>query len=82
MVITGVADKAPEQIRSLMYLDAFVPADGQCLMDLVSPETAARFRGDARLRGAGFRIIPPPAEKFAINVEEWQLSAGMSNRVV
>jgi pimeloyl-ACP methyl ester carboxylesterase len=34
MVATGVADRVPERIRHLVYLDAFVPADGQSLNDL------------------------------------------------
>ena len=33
MVIAGVADRIPERIRSLVFLDAFVPADGECLAD-------------------------------------------------
>jgi pimeloyl-ACP methyl ester carboxylesterase len=35
MVATGVADRVPDRIRHLVYLDAFVPADGQSLSDLV-----------------------------------------------
>jgi pimeloyl-ACP methyl ester carboxylesterase len=31
MVITGVAERVPERIRHLVYLDAFVPFDGECL---------------------------------------------------
>src|SRR5438132_13185049 len=38
MVISGVADRVPEQLRSLVYLDAFVPDNGTCLMDYVPPE--------------------------------------------
>jgi ribulose-5-phosphate 4-epimerase/fuculose-1-phosphate aldolase len=34
MVVSGVADRTPERIRHLVYLDAFVPADGQSLFDL------------------------------------------------
>jgi pimeloyl-ACP methyl ester carboxylesterase len=34
MVITGVVARIPNRIRSLCYLDAFVPANGQCLADL------------------------------------------------
>jgi len=30
MVATGVADRAREAIAQLIYLDAFVPEDGQC----------------------------------------------------
>jgi pimeloyl-ACP methyl ester carboxylesterase len=29
MVITGVADQVPERIQKLIYLDAFLPADGE-----------------------------------------------------
>ena len=29
MVITGVADRVPERIRKLIYLDAFLPIDGE-----------------------------------------------------
>jgi len=41
MVVTGVADQAAERVRALVYLDAFVPANGQALVDLVGPEVRA-----------------------------------------
>lgn len=34
MVVTGVADQMPERIQHLVYLDAFLPSDGQSLYDL------------------------------------------------
>jgi pimeloyl-ACP methyl ester carboxylesterase len=34
MVVTGVADRMPERIRHLVYLDAFLPSDGQSLYDV------------------------------------------------
>src|ERR1700743_970246 len=37
MVATGVADRARDRIRQLIYLDAFVPRDGQSLLDLNEP---------------------------------------------
>lgn len=37
MVITGVADRIPERIARLVYLDAFVPEDGESLMSLRPP---------------------------------------------
>jgi len=30
MVITGVADRVPDRIRHVVYLDAFVPNNGEC----------------------------------------------------
>ena len=35
MVISKVADMIPDRIRRLVYHNAFVPADGECLNDLV-----------------------------------------------
>lgn len=46
MVVTGVADRAPEAVRTLVYLDAFVPQPGQALVDLLRPEVRAHFPKD------------------------------------
>jgi len=35
MVITGVAEQMGSRIASIVYLDAFLPSDGQSLMDVV-----------------------------------------------
>jgi pimeloyl-ACP methyl ester carboxylesterase len=61
MVITGVAEQVPEQIKQLIYLDAFVPEDGQMLADLAAPEFIAFLDGIAKEQGDGWRIphIPP-----------------------
>jgi pimeloyl-ACP methyl ester carboxylesterase len=37
MVATGVADRAPDRLSQLVYLDAFVPRSGQALRDLAPP---------------------------------------------
>jgi pimeloyl-ACP methyl ester carboxylesterase len=58
MVATGVADRARERIAQLVYLDAFVPQDGQSLFDLQSAETRARMRELARTDGEGWRLPP------------------------
>lgn len=41
MVITQAAARVPEKITSLIYVTAFVPSDGECLLDLTHyPEAA------------------------------------------
>jgi pimeloyl-ACP methyl ester carboxylesterase len=35
MVITGVADRVPDRIRRLVYVDAFVPNDGESVMSIL-----------------------------------------------
>src|SRR5437764_2913335 len=41
MVVTGVADRIPERIKHLVFLDAFQPADGQSLFDLTGQSPSA-----------------------------------------
>lgn len=38
MVITGVAEQAPERLDHLVYLDALMPQDGQSFLDILRPE--------------------------------------------
>jgi pimeloyl-ACP methyl ester carboxylesterase len=44
MVATGVADRAAPRLKALVYLDAFVPREGQSLHDLVPAEHAKQQR--------------------------------------
>jgi len=66
MVATGVADRVPDRIRKLVYLDAFVPRDGQALVDLLSPGTRDGMRASAKA-GDGWRVPanPPPPDTSA-----------------
>jgi pimeloyl-ACP methyl ester carboxylesterase len=74
MVITAVADRLGARVKSLVYLDAFVPEDGQSLLDLLKialpPEVAAgfigAFQGSAKEKGL---MAPIPAEAFNIRPE-------------
>jgi pimeloyl-ACP methyl ester carboxylesterase len=51
-VITGVADRLPNRIGAMVYLDAFTPEDGESLFDILC-------RGPARvgLGRAGWGLI-------------------------
>jgi pimeloyl-ACP methyl ester carboxylesterase len=52
-VITAVAEQVPVRIRSLVYLDASVPRDGECNNDVIGPEMAAQLRSSAMSDGEG-----------------------------
>jgi pimeloyl-ACP methyl ester carboxylesterase len=58
MVATGVADRARDRIAQLIYLDAFVPRDGQSLLDLNEP--ARQSMRDRVKSGDGWRVPPNP----------------------
>jgi pimeloyl-ACP methyl ester carboxylesterase len=60
MVATGVADRAPERIAKLVYLDAFVPGHGQSLFDMLPQQERARRGEEATARGDGWLLPPNP----------------------
>ena len=59
MVVTGVAERVPERIKQLIYLDAFVPEDGQSLADIM-PDMAVVIENAARELGDGWKIPHDP----------------------
>jgi pimeloyl-ACP methyl ester carboxylesterase len=59
MVATGVADRAPEHVAQIIYLDAFVPEDGQALIDFLPERGRQRLR-DSIKAGDGWRVTPNP----------------------
>jgi len=60
MVATGVADRAGDIIKRLVYLDAFVPRDGQSLYDLVPAESQARIREVSSRQPDNWQLAPNP----------------------
>src|SRR3977135_3971889 len=59
MVATGVADRARERVAQLIYLDAFVPDDGQSLLDFLSESERQRIVPTGKI-GEGWRVPPNP----------------------
>jgi pimeloyl-ACP methyl ester carboxylesterase len=59
MVITGVAERVRERIAAIVYLDAFIPQDGQSVYSLRGP------------RAAPEHMVPPiPAATFRVNAKD------------
>ncbi|MEH2548852.1 pimeloyl-ACP methyl ester carboxylesterase [Bradyrhizobium sp. AZCC 2262] len=66
IVARHAADRMPDCIRSLVYLDAFVPDEGKALLDYL-PERGKMLRDLAASQGDGWRVPPIPASVFAVN---------------
>jgi pimeloyl-ACP methyl ester carboxylesterase len=67
MVIAGVADRVPGRLAQLVYLDAFVPENGESLVDLVAPERRLAMENLVETEGEGWllpRFAPLPPEKI------------------
>ena len=60
MVITGVVDQVPERIAHLVYLDTFVPRDGESMVDifpmLIHQMLIRQMRKQAQAHGDGYRV--------------------------
>lgn len=71
MVATGIADRAPERISRIVYLDAFVPKDGQSAFDLVSTQVRARMEELTAAEGDGWRLpsnpLPPDTARADVD---------------
>jgi len=75
MVITGVADRVPEKVASLVYLDAFVPENGQSCFSLLPPEANL-----AAVPGEDWLAAPIPSASFGYKRPEvialWEGKSG------
>jgi pimeloyl-ACP methyl ester carboxylesterase len=69
MVITGVADRIADRIAALVYIDAFLPEDGQSLLDINVPKNSQAFLSNAGRMG-GLAVPAPPAAFFNVNASD------------
>ena len=61
MVISGVADRVPEKVASLVYLDAFVPENGQSCQSLLPPD-----RRWTTVPGEDWLVAPRTSAEFGL----------------
>ncbi|MFT7648973.1 MAG: pimeloyl-ACP methyl ester carboxylesterase [Candidatus Poriferisodalaceae bacterium] len=78
MVGTGVLDRARSRVKSIIYLDAFVPGDGDSAMSLFGPEGSAEMQRRADEEGDGWKVTanPTPPDTDPIDIE-WTLPRRM-----
>jgi pimeloyl-ACP methyl ester carboxylesterase len=75
MVISGVADRVPEKVVSLVYLDAFVPENGQSLLNILPSD-----RRLTTVPSEDWLITPIPSAGFGLKRPEvialWEAKSG------
>lgn len=77
MVITGVAERVPQRIKSMVYLDAFVPENGKSLVDYV-----AENRRAATIKAGTETGIAPPLPPALLGLETKEDSDWVIPRLV
>jgi pimeloyl-ACP methyl ester carboxylesterase len=66
LAISGAADRMPERIRSLVYLDGAIPEGGQSAYGVLPAHVVAARRKLAAEQGDGLAIPAPPVAVFGI----------------
>lgn len=56
MIITGVAEQAKDRLSRLVYVDAFIPNDGQSALQLLPDAIQQTFQAQADAEGGGWRL--------------------------
>jgi pimeloyl-ACP methyl ester carboxylesterase len=64
IVVTGVADRAADQLAALVYCDSAPFLDGEAYLDVVPPEGREIIERSVRERGDGWRLPPPSMDEF------------------
>jgi pimeloyl-ACP methyl ester carboxylesterase len=67
-VISGVAEEMASAVRSIVFLDAFVPRNGETVQDLTGPAVQDGIR--SALQQGDLAIPPRPAEAFGVNAAD------------
>lgn len=61
LVVAGVAERLPERLARLVYLDTMIPRHGQSWADLLGPALWGHLLAAARAQGDGWRVSFPAA---------------------
>jgi pimeloyl-ACP methyl ester carboxylesterase len=64
LVAGGAADRAPDRMAALIYLDAFVPVPGRSMFDLMPAQLRQMLESGARTSGDGWQMPPVPLEQL------------------
>ncbi len=78
MVITGVAAKAPQRLAHLVYLDAYLPLEGENEISLWPPDQQERFRADL---ASGTRFRQPHLVMPLLGITDPQMSQWVQERL-
>jgi pimeloyl-ACP methyl ester carboxylesterase len=84
LVVTGAADRVPERVRALAYVDTGPLPDGTSQADFGSPEDRARSEALVQEYGEGWRLPPPPWAGLANGVDgvDGEVLAALAERSV
>ena len=81
MVITGVADRVPDRIKHVIYLDALVPKNGECVNDIL-PQRLKKPVQDGFVIPAWVTNNPPPPHDVPMPAKTFSEPITLTNQSV
>ncbi len=69
LVIASVADRVPQRLAHLVYLDAFIPQDGQSALDLFDQQDRAAIEERVQRGGEGWLLPPREQAHYGITTQ-------------
>jgi pimeloyl-ACP methyl ester carboxylesterase len=81
MVITGVADRVPDRIKRLVYIDALVPENGENVNTIISPKLKKPIR-DGYVTAPWVKSNPPPPHDVLMPVKTFYQPITLTNQAV
>ena len=81
MVITGVADRSPDRVGKLVYLDAANPTHGRSLVDIAGPALELARPHGAVIDGVELVLLPAPGAGAFYGVTDPDDLAWMDERL-
>lgn len=69
LVVTGAADRVPERVARLVYIDSGPLPQGMAQADFDGPETRAANEDQVMTHGEGWTLAPPPWAVLADGVD-------------
>ena len=81
MVITGAADRSPERVGKLVYLDAANPKNGQSLVDVAGPTLELARPAGTTIDGMELVLLPTAEAGLFYGVNDPQDLAWMADRL-
>ena len=70
MVISGVAETQTSRIKQLVYIDSFVPSDGQWMAQFFPSPAVADYKEKTLREGKGYGIPSPPPEMLGVTNQD------------
>jgi pimeloyl-ACP methyl ester carboxylesterase len=70
MVIGGVAERMPDRIKSMIFLDAYIPQDGKSAFDLMPGLRDVYQQRSLKDKGKGWLVLSYTPEEFGVTIPE------------